>query len=798
MGQGQDKIARSLIELQPTAIVELFLLYFNTVDKENSFIAFHGGAIFDKGINWQGINYLPIPVETEGFEVNANGKMARPKIKVSNKDYFVTDLLLANQDLQFAKLVRKRTFIKYLDDSNFDGGNPWGQADSSAEISNDTFVISQKTAENKIFVEFELSSPLDLENFEVNSRLIMARYCSWYYRGNGCNYQGPPIESEDGRSLIMNSTGRFNWATLYNTSQWGTGVFYNSGDPVYLENKKIIVHPDPSQYSTTGYAKIWYVCQTGHLSSDSYQPDLNETHWIRDGCNKKLNGCRKRFQNSFEQIVPSDPYSITNNFVNFTHKNGPYSTNNIVPQATITASSYKGVGYSPENIANGSTGYRTTYFDSGNSWVPAVGESTGWIQLNWPSAKKIDRIDIYKRPDASVSSNSIAAFYLYSGTSLVFSGGGYLAPNNKTTFVLPSIQTITSMRISGSGGLPSLTGLGEVAVFEPTGLFLQNSSFNNYFGSSGVNVLQNFHIASWFQFPNGLSATNKYLNIFHNVKTNCQYSGLNLYANSNNLLSLDFATVSVSGAVPITTVNKQTLQIPWDCQILQPLHVECVGGRSWKDLSGPPTPYDTEGYIRLRGMSQDCRYTLKAKDASKNFSGEYFLFKNYNLQQGIGDLKFGINDWQFSSGTTFSPNPLNSGTYSNIKYTSNIMFGTTAIWTGIAIEDKYKVFNRTNFDSSIYSNSFAGYSPRKYSEISGLKYMTGDLFAWWDMDLTGSSPYGEDSLNSPIQTLYLSGEYTDSIDYTKTTDLITKAVVVQQNKTSLPFGGFPGTDKYGK
>ena len=69
MGQGQDKIARSLLDLQPTAIVELFLLYFNTVDKEDAFIAFHGGAIYNQGITWQGIEYLPIPVETEGFEV---------------------------------------------------------------------------------------------------------------------------------------------------------------------------------------------------------------------------------------------------------------------------------------------------------------------------------------------------------------------------------------------------------------------------------------------------------------------------------------------------------------------------------------------------------------------------------------------------------------------------------------------------------------------------------------------------------------------------------------------------------
>ena len=82
MGQGLYKIARNLVDLQPTAIVELFLLYFDTVDKENAFIAFHGGSIFSKGITWQGIEYLPLPVETEGFEITANGELPRPKIKI--------------------------------------------------------------------------------------------------------------------------------------------------------------------------------------------------------------------------------------------------------------------------------------------------------------------------------------------------------------------------------------------------------------------------------------------------------------------------------------------------------------------------------------------------------------------------------------------------------------------------------------------------------------------------------------------------------------------------------------------
>ena len=112
MGQGQDKIASSLIDLQPTAIVEFFELEFNTVDKPNEKKYFHGGGLFEQPIKWKGIEYLLIPVESEGFEVTANGQLPRPKIRISNKGYFFTSLLLNNHDFQFAKLTRRRTFVQ--------------------------------------------------------------------------------------------------------------------------------------------------------------------------------------------------------------------------------------------------------------------------------------------------------------------------------------------------------------------------------------------------------------------------------------------------------------------------------------------------------------------------------------------------------------------------------------------------------------------------------------------------------------------------------------------------------------
>ena len=198
MGQGQNKIASSLLDIQPTAVLEFYRVYPDTLAKPSLFIPIHNGSAFENNIVWQGIQYIPMPIEGEGFEINGNGQFSRPKLRIANKDYLITNLLQNNYDFKNAKIIRSRTFLKYLDDENFDGGNPFGSQDFTAEISNDTYLVSQKTIENKLYVELELTSPLDLENFEVNSRLILAKYCYWQYRGHGCNYIGGPVEKEDG------------------------------------------------------------------------------------------------------------------------------------------------------------------------------------------------------------------------------------------------------------------------------------------------------------------------------------------------------------------------------------------------------------------------------------------------------------------------------------------------------------------------------------------------------------------------------------------------------------------------
>lgn len=315
MGQGQNKIASSLLDIQPTAVLEFFRIYPDTISKPDMFISVHGGSVFGNNVKWQGIEYIPVPVEGEGFEVNGNGQLSRPKIRIANKDYLISNLLQNNYDFKNAKIVRKRTFLKYLDDDNFEGGNPFGSQDFTAEISNETFLIGQKTAENKVYVEFELTSPLDLENFEVTNRQILAKYCYWTYRGHGCNYSGKPIERENGYNFTdvdKADVAPEEPATTFLTNSqylWNSTESYTKKRIVYLENPKIFINKNPADNNSyEGPLRTWYVCVADNVNKN---PQANPTNWQKDGCTKKISACKKRFVN---KIIPFGGFPGTDGF----------------------------------------------------------------------------------------------------------------------------------------------------------------------------------------------------------------------------------------------------------------------------------------------------------------------------------------------------------------------------------------------------------------------------------------------------------------------------------------------------
>jgi lambda family phage minor tail protein L len=292
--EGKNEVARSLLDLQPTAMLELYKIYPDTVDSPSTFLSFHGGSVFGDNVIWQGVQYIPIPVESEGFGVFGDGTLPRPKIKISNSNNIVTYFLGKYKDFKNAKVFRKKVFVKHLDDANFDGANPFGLANSDSEISEEKYYIGQKIQENRSFVEFELNLPLDLDNFDVNHRTVNAKYCYWQYRGLGCQYKGLPVEKEDGKAFT-DANGDFVTLIVGNDNEieqsfYKSDVNYLVGNLAYIEDKSIIINDGGADGSL--FHRTWYVCVKDHSGQN---PEGNPSYWQKDGCNKKIEACHKRF-----------------------------------------------------------------------------------------------------------------------------------------------------------------------------------------------------------------------------------------------------------------------------------------------------------------------------------------------------------------------------------------------------------------------------------------------------------------------------------------------------------------------
>lgn len=181
-------ITSEIQKLSPSAVIELFVLDLSAISGDVFY--FHAGTnSLRQRVTWQGQVYEPFPVQVTGFEYNGNGQLPRPKIIVANITGAITALVLMYQDLLGAKLIRKRTFAKYLDAVNFDGGvNP--TADPTAEFADDVFFIDRKSNENRDIVEFELAAAFDVTGVKLPRRQIIQNVCPWRYRSSECGYTG--------------------------------------------------------------------------------------------------------------------------------------------------------------------------------------------------------------------------------------------------------------------------------------------------------------------------------------------------------------------------------------------------------------------------------------------------------------------------------------------------------------------------------------------------------------------------------------------------------------------------------
>lgn len=186
------------------SIVELFELDLEPITEDANDKYYFTGDIFPNGtkIQWQGEVYEPFPISITGFETTTKGTIPQPELTVANVLGTLASATNVFDDLVGAKITRRRTLGKYLDN----GTNP----DPSEEFPFDIYYIERKTSETSLSISWQLASKIDLEGLQIPRRIVTQNYCVWKYRGTECGYNGPPVANDRDNPLAGDGSAASN------------------------------------------------------------------------------------------------------------------------------------------------------------------------------------------------------------------------------------------------------------------------------------------------------------------------------------------------------------------------------------------------------------------------------------------------------------------------------------------------------------------------------------------------------------------------------------------------------------
>jgi len=356
MSKSESNLNKQLSSLQPDALIELFEIDFSNMQENfeqlKDMYGINVGADtvyrFCSSINssnpivWQGKSYQPMPIMAEGFESKNDGRFPRPKLIIANPDGIFSRIIYNNNDFVGCKITRKRTYVRFLDDENFqnknlnsEGKNPFGQSDRDSYLPDDVYYINRKMSEDKNGISFELSSPLELKDSWLPARKLYANLCTWTYRCEiGCGYKGLPIETVEEQDLTegfafnqnANEPGVVNpndySAGLDDVPEWskhGKNGSSSSSTGYSLGNVvKIISRTSDNPYHR---APQVFVCIQDHVHPADHHPFFDKEYWLKDDCSKTLKSCKRRFDsgaiNEFDKPLGEHNKASKDNILNF-------------------------------------------------------------------------------------------------------------------------------------------------------------------------------------------------------------------------------------------------------------------------------------------------------------------------------------------------------------------------------------------------------------------------------------------------------------------------------------------------
>lgn len=238
--------------------------------------------------------YVAFPIKIEGIEVKSAGAQNRPSLTVANiaamarvyandsdgfnDETLISDILSGegietNEDLIYSRVVYRSTLLKYTQRV---GDSP----EIPTEFPSATYIIDRVSQESSILVQFELTSPIDVEGLKIPNRVVIGKYCPWKYQGHALDNDGGCYWPLDSNGLFFDQNDNVITKNIAGFSEWNTTSTYFSGTAI-----KTI---------RNGHTKIWQALRNVPANKD---PETNPVYWTRlDACGKLINSCKIRFQ----------------------------------------------------------------------------------------------------------------------------------------------------------------------------------------------------------------------------------------------------------------------------------------------------------------------------------------------------------------------------------------------------------------------------------------------------------------------------------------------------------------------
>lgn len=261
-----------LQSLSPDAEVELFEFRVFPDDPSSTEVYFfHNGTNRLGGsVVFDGDTYARYAVEVSGYDKETTGVIPRVRARFSNTQRLFTALALNFNDMLGAQLLRRRTYVRFLDAVNFPGGvNP--TADPTQQLPIDVHYLNRKVHESKDLVDLEFTALTDMEGHYIPRRTMQVNNCQFAYRDSvTCGHTGAPLYTKAG--VAMPATADVppfpdhNQASSYAAGKCVVVSRFYDNTPRRLAISKISVPADT--------------------------PITSSTHWAYGGCPHTLTYCK--------------------------------------------------------------------------------------------------------------------------------------------------------------------------------------------------------------------------------------------------------------------------------------------------------------------------------------------------------------------------------------------------------------------------------------------------------------------------------------------------------------------------